>query len=216
MNATINEYVARYYVSWLKYANYLCNQHGLRVEAYDLFSESLLDLLTKSADVIDDLLAYEARGEKKLLYYTKKIILHNVLKFKAQGWRTVCAGDSGFANTTTDIADDALLEVDESIYNSAREIEANFRDDSFYDMAPALDLPIERDIKVGTSVYISTPQLFPRKNGTVRVEMPVKGAVYYTAGGVRKTKTKQFTTRGEAFGWANQRKAEILAGVLTL
>jgi hypothetical protein len=221
MNTTLNEYVTRYYVSWLKYTYYLCNLHGLRSEAYDIFSGSLLDLLTKSAEVIDGLLACEAQGDRKLLYYTKKIILYNVLQFKARGLRCLSyAGDShvfdGFANTTTDAADDALLDCDEAIYNATREIEANFRDDSFIEPAPALDLPVKRDIKVRTSVFVNTPQAITRKDGTVRIYMPIKSEVYYTEGGVRKTKTKHFTSRGEAWMWARQRKAEILAGVLTL
>lgn len=218
MNTTLNEYVTRYYVRWLDYANYLCNAHGLRQEdAYDIFSESLLALLTKSAEVIDGLLACEGQGEKKLFYYTRKIILNNVLQFKMRGWHYPnCANIECLANTTTDAADDALLDCDEAIYNSIREIEATFREDSFYEPVPHLDLPVKRDIEVGTSVFTFTPQITPRQDGSMRCYIPIAGTVYYNDGGRRRSKTKYFPTRGAARGWAERSKAEILAGVLTL
>lgn len=221
MNAILNEYVTKYYVRWLNYARYLCKEYGLDREAYDIFAESLLDLLSKTPETIDELLFHETRGDRKLFNYTKKIIRNNVLQLKATGGRYYSYDSDSYAfeslaNTTTDIADDALLDLPEELFNAVRELEADFRDDSF-GLPLRADLPVIRDdIKVGTSVFRHTPRIATRPDGTKRVYMPIKGEVYYKEGGVRKVKTKHFPTRGEARGWTEQFKAEILAGIVSI
>lgn len=122
----LESYIARYYDKWLNYSQYICTRLGIRREAYDIMADVLVEFCCKSDESLSDLLAYEQRGECKLLMCIIKAIRFRAVDFIRQKRAVSCDIEKHVYHLSAPDNDDLQAEIS----NEMREAEAMFRDDS--------------------------------------------------------------------------------------
>jgi hypothetical protein len=122
----LEPYIARYYDKWLNYSQYICTRLGIRREAYDIMADVLVEFCCKSDESLSDLLAYEQRGECKLLMCIIKAIRFRAVDFIRQKRAVSCDIEKHVYHLSAPDNDDLQAEIS----NEMREAEAMFRDDS--------------------------------------------------------------------------------------
>lgn len=122
----LKPYIARYYDKWLNYSQYICTRLGIRREAYDIMADVLVEFCSKSDESLSDLLAYEQRGECKLLMCIIKAIRFRAVDFIRQKRVVSCDIEKHVYHLSAPDDDDLQAEIS----NELREAEAMFRDDS--------------------------------------------------------------------------------------
>lgn len=146
MLSELEPYIARYYDRWLDYSQYICTRFGIRREAYDIMADVLVEFCCKSDESLSDLLAYEQRGERRLLMHVIKAIRFRAVDFIRQKRVVSCDIEKHAYHLSTPSDDDLQAEIS----NELREAEAMFRDDS-------LVIPVATSTKttISTGVWFS-------------------------------------------------------------
>ena len=122
----LEPYIARYYDKWLNYSQYICTRWNIRREAYDIMADVLVEFCCKPDESLSDLLAYEQRGECKLLMCIIKAIRFRAVDFIRQKRVVSCDIEKQVYHLSAPDDDDLQAEIS----NELREAEAMFRDDS--------------------------------------------------------------------------------------
>ena len=107
-------------------SQYICTRLGIRREAYDIMADVLVEFCSKSDESLSDLLAYEQRGECKLLMCIIKAIRFRAVDFIRQKRVVSCDIEKHVYHLSAPDNDDLQAEIS----NEMREAEAMFRDDS--------------------------------------------------------------------------------------
>lgn len=125
-------YIRRYYGALFSCARYWCSRRGIPGEAYDCLADAFEVLCRKPESVLLDLIRHELAGEKKLFFYTRKILHFVIIRYgAAERNRHLCP-----LNEALCLLEESgeLGDADENFARS-REVEALFRSDDYTERA---------------------------------------------------------------------------------
>lgn len=121
-------YIRKYYTSLLSCSRYWCSIWGIPSEAYDLLMTALETLCRKPESILQDLIRHELAGEKKLFFYTRKVVYYKIAAYGSMAKsRPLCSLDEAIGvldnSEEPDVSDERFARL--------REVEALTRSDDY-------------------------------------------------------------------------------------
>lgn len=121
-------YIRKYYPQLLSCSRHWCSVWGIPGEAYDLLADALCVLCCKPENILQDLIRHELAGEKKLFFYTRKVVYYEIAKYgSAAKSRFLCT-----LNEAIGVPDNSgAPEISDERFARSREVEALTRSDDY-------------------------------------------------------------------------------------
>lgn len=211
-NPMIDLYVERYYDRWLKYTRWFCSYLGIYPEAYDILTDTLVEILSREDLALMDLIAGDQTEGLKFYNYVRKALKFKVLKtiYRGNVKRVKSIDDTGFNTVilqTEQPSEDTLLP--DALYNDMREIEAQLREDCFVTSAVCVASESYSNPEITLQVYRNTPRAVLRKSGILAPKITYAVDIYSKKRTKRKMVRKYFSNKGLAMCWALQNRSII-------
>lgn len=208
-NPNIDTYVEKYYGKWYRYARWFCSRAGIYPEAYDIFTDTLVDILGKDDLVLTDLIAEDQIGNPYFYNYVRRALTFKIAKASNQKRKWLVESidaDNFYANNLREIPRTNEPLLADGLFDEMREIESRLRDDCFVSPIPTIESEYTSDNNVKVYVFMITPQVVLRKNGQFRPCVNYATEVYIKG---NKVKRRCFQSKGLAMCWALQNRSNI-------